>query len=236
MHLEVLDNLPPDPKESISLANLSERCHTDTGLLERVLRLPTSNNFVQAHPGGRFSHTAASLDFRTGSAGAKFLRTVCDEVLPTALILSRWLGKEDVRCEPQGTGGNVDNAFTFRDGLSGDSPFTIISNNPARSKDLHEGLDALNSLYPFTGFYDFEYMIERSLSSESARSESDTDQKMLVDVGGGSGAFLAQLLEDHPNVSPSHTVLQDLPHVIEMARHNPKLPAAVCLQAHDFFT
>lgn len=162
-------------------------------------------------------------------------RTVCDEATPASLRLSGWSGENDGRRQTQGMESNIGHVLTFRIGSPGNLS-TIMSENPARSSVSQGGLDALNSLYPFTGYYDFESIIERSLSSKSIACESETDQKVLVDVGGGSGAFLAQLLEDHPNLPPSHTVLQDLPHAINRARHNPKLPAGVRLQTHDFFS
>jgi hypothetical protein len=57
-----------------------------------------------------------------------------------------------------------------------------------------------------------------------------------VDVGGGHGACLRQILEKHPELDARSCVLQDRPDVVEMARAGGRLPEGVVLMEHDFRT
>lgn len=236
MHLQNLDNLPLDLRAGISPVGLGEKCNMDAGPLEGLLRLRTSNGVVYTSSSGQFSHSASALDLHNGCTSARLLWTEWDGAVSKSPIFIDWPGKYGVRREPQGLTSIIDNAFTYTDGSPGVSVCTITSKNATRSRNVHKGLDTLNSVFPSIGSYDLEAIIERSLSSESAIRENYSGRMTLVDVGGGSGDFLVQLLEEYPNLSPSHVALQDLPHVIELARRNPKLPERVRLQAHDFFS
>lgn len=234
--LKVFDQLPEDISRTIALDQLSEACAIDPELLRRLLRLPARRGVVQMQSNGNIGHTTISLGYRTGCASAHLLQTVCDEAMRTALELPAWLRVADHRRGTQGTQTNTDNVFTFRDGSDGESMFSIMSRDPERASNFHRGLDALHGVFPHTGFFNLEHIVERPLSSDRLGSDCVTDQKLLVDVGGGSGTFLAKILEDHPGLSPTRVVLQDLPHVIDVARRNPQVPPGMCLQAHDFFT
>jgi hypothetical protein len=56
----------------------------------------------------------------------------------------------------------------------------------------------------------------------------------LIDVGGGHGACLKQILDKYPQLEPKKCVLQDRPDVIKMAKSSGKLPADLVFMEHDF--
>jgi O-methyltransferase domain len=58
----------------------------------------------------------------------------------------------------------------------------------------------------------------------------------LVDVGGGHGACLKQILIAYPDLDAKKCVLQDRPDVIEMAKASGAMPEGLVLMAHDFRT
>jgi O-methyltransferase domain len=55
----------------------------------------------------------------------------------------------------------------------------------------------------------------------------------LVDVGGGHGACLKQILDKHPHLETKKCVLQGTPEVIKIAKSDGNLPADL---EHDFRT
>lgn len=59
--------------------------------------------------------------------------------------------------------------------------------------------------------------------------------RRILDIGGGNGTLLTQILEDHPG--PAGTLF-DLPHVVEAARSavTARLGTRVAVQGGDFFT
>jgi hypothetical protein len=81
--------------------------------------------------------------------------------------------------------------------------------------------------HPVVGHFDFSLL----------KSTSHEDQTVeLVDVGGGTGAPLKQILDKHPELDPKKCVLQDRLEMIEMAKGGELLPEGVVKQGHDFMT
>jgi len=58
----------------------------------------------------------------------------------------------------------------------------------------------------------------------------------LVDVGGGNGQAIIQILDAYPDLPPEKFVLQDLPDPIAHAKTSERLPKAVVKMEHDFWT
>lgn len=65
---------------------------------------------------------------------------------------------------------------------------------------------------PITGMYDFVW-IEEYIK----KHDIDSERPILVDVGGGKGQALRQILQENPSIPASRCVLQDQPEVIEQA-------------------
>jgi hypothetical protein len=55
-----------------------------------------------------------------------------------------------------------------------------------------------------------------------------------VNVGGGRGQSLKQIMDAHPELSPSRVILQDLPDPIAIARESGVLPEETVKLEHDF--
>lgn len=81
-------------------------------------------------------------------------------------------------------------------------------------------------LRPFTGVYDFGRLA----------TIDDSERIVLVDVGGGQGHAITQILEVHPNIKPEQCVLQDRKEVIASAREESGLPSGVKCMVHDYYT
>jgi O-methyltransferase domain len=116
------------------------------------------------------------------------------------------------------------NPYTWRHGQDGKSVWEIMAQYPERIQTFQEGLAEQETDLPTVGYYDFSKL----KTDEEGRME-------LVDVGGGQGQCLKQILQAHPDLSPSKVVLQDTPDVINIAKASGTLPDAVVKMEHDFY-
>ena len=73
------------------------------------------------------------------------------------------------------------------------------------------------------GHFDFSQLA----TTEEGRVE-------LVDIGGGHGACLKQILDKHPQLEAKKCILQDVPDVIKIAKSSGTLPPDLILMEHDF--
>jgi hypothetical protein len=117
------------------------------------------------------------------------------------------------------------NPYTWRHNQDGKSVWEIMAQYPERIETFQVGLAGQEAAVPIVGYYDFSKL----KTDEEGRVE-------LVDVGGGQGQSLLQILEAHPDLSPSKMVLQDTPDVIKLAKASNILPDSVVKMEHDFYT
>ena len=98
-----------------------------------------------------------------------------------------------------------------------------MAQDPERIQTFQIGLSGLDIAIPVVGHFDFS----RLAATEEGRVK-------LVDVGGGHGACLKQILDKHPELEAKKCVLQDVPDVIRMAEASGNLPGDLVLIEHDF--
>lgn len=96
--------------------------------------------------------------------------------------------------------------------------------DPDRWHAFQVGLGLADSLVPTTGYFDFE-----------ALATDDPERVAFVDVGGGIGNKLNEILKASPKLKPESTVLQDQPSTIEMAKKEKVPPEGVKMMEHDFW-
>ena len=103
--------------------------------------------------------------------------------------------------------------------------YNIMAQKPEQLKKFQTVLENMEKRKPLDALYDF---------SQLAASD---DQPVLVDVGGGTGKMIKQIMQAHPDLarSPEKFVLQDMEKSIEQARMADILPSGVKMMAHDFF-
>jgi hypothetical protein len=99
-----------------------------------------------------------------------------------------------------------------------------MAQNPERLKVFQMGMGNVESSVPIVGFYDFSQL-----------NTTDT-RPILVDVGGGAGHSIIQILQTHPELPPEKFILQDLSGPIAHAKASEMLPKDVVKMEHDFWT
>lgn len=113
----------------------------------------------------------------------------------------------------------------FNASNTGQTTWDIMAKDPDRWHTFQVGLGLADSLVPTTGYYDFDAL---------AVADGE-DRVALVDVGGGIGNKLNEILRASPNLKPESTVLQDQPSTIEIAKKESPAPKGVKMMQHDFW-
>lgn len=115
------------------------------------------------------------------------------------------------------------NPYTWGSGQDGTPVWAIMAQDPERLQTFQTGLSGLDLAIPVVGHFDFSQLA----TTEEGRVE-------LVDVGGGHGACLKQILDKYPQLEAKKCILQDLPDVIKIAKSSGTLPPDLVLMEHDF--
>lgn len=119
------------------------------------------------------------------------------------------------------------NPYTHRHGQDGVPVWAIMAQFPDRLKAFQLGLASQEDSVPIIGFYDFSSLYD---------PEDDGDRATLIDLGGGQGQSIMQILKAFPTLKPERMILQDLPEPIQQAQTSKLLPDGVQAMVHDFWT
>jgi len=122
------------------------------------------------------------------------------------------------------------NPYTFFSGQDGTPVWSIMAQDQEKLRIFQQGMSGIDVAIPVTGHFDFALL--RNSAEENERGIAE-----LVDVGGGHGAVLKQILDAYPEeLSARNAVLQDREDIISLAKESGVLPENVKLMAHDFMT
>jgi hypothetical protein len=216
LSLNVLQTIPTTG--SISLQDLAAGTDTQTPLLERLLRVVTRTGFL-INDNGAYKHTHTSLAY-AGPLGQLF--TPCyDEGIRALIRLPEYYM---VRNKEEAKNARY-SPFTWNEGQEGRSTFEILSTMPARTAGIHTLAMNVQHLRPYTGFFDYNKFVSE-----------DPKRPVFVDIGGGNGHVIKEILQSFPQIRPEQCILQDRPETLELARSTGLLPAGVQLLEHDYLT
>ncbi|KAB8210183.1 S-adenosyl-L-methionine-dependent methyltransferase [Aspergillus parasiticus] len=106
------------------------------------------------------------------------------------------------------------------------SYFAWLGENPSLAKDFQQWMTLKQQATPnWVDWFDVQGNLLHGFRNQS-------DDVLLVDVGGGEGHYLHAFNDKYPD-APGRRILQDLPQVISTINKTPKDTE---LMAHDFFT
>lgn len=149
-----------------------------------------------------------------------------DEFLASMVHFHSWM--TDVRVDDfREPDDPCRNPYTHRHGQDGTPVWEIMAQFPDRWKTFQLGFASQEESVPILGFYDYGSLFN---------AESDGDRKTLVDVGGGQGQSIKQILQAFPNLQANRMVLQDMDGPIEQVQAAGTLPLGVTPMVHDFWT
>lgn len=119
------------------------------------------------------------------------------------------------------------NPYTHRHNADGMPVWAVMAQFPDRLKAFQLGLMAQEDSVPIIGFFDFATLYDAT---------ADGDRTTLIDIGGGQGQSIIEILRNYPSLRPDKFILQDLPEPIQQAQTAGLLPDGVTTMVHDFWT
>jgi hypothetical protein len=115
----------------------------------------------------------------------------------------------------------LQNPYTWQHKQDGIPVWAIMGQDPEKLSTFQLAMSGLDQAIPVVGHFDFSLL------------KNEEGKPQLVDVGGGHGSVLKQILEKYPELDPKKCYLQDRADIIELAKT--VLPEAT-LMPHDFMT
>ncbi|KAK4164690.1 S-adenosyl-L-methionine-dependent methyltransferase [Cladorrhinum sp. PSN259] len=230
--LKILDAIPPTG--AISLSDLSEVTGAQESLIERMARILVQTGFLsQPSPSVlSYSHTKFSLSYLLDtptSPGYLFL-AMYDQWFKHVHNFDDYLEARGQLSSAREPDDPVRNPFTHYHGKDGTPVWEIMASNPEKLEQFQRGMSGIDVAIPVTGHFDFDAL--KNSEEENARGVVE-----LVDVGGGHGEVLKQILERHKALSAGSVVLQERADIARLAKGpGSVLPEGVSVQEHDFMT
>ena len=227
MSLGVLEKIPVNG--SISLAELQKVTGVQESFLERHLRMVVGTKFLEMNANYDYVHTKFSKAYAEVPGPGHFFQFMHDENLTSMVNLHSYVkerAKEDNK-PIQEPDDPLNCPYSRKHGMDGHSIWEIMAQYPDRIRTFQLAFMSQEESVPIIGFYDFGALYS---------PKTDGDRPTLVDVGGGQGQSIIQILKAFPSLKPERMVLQDLPEPIAQGKESKALPDAVTAMVHDFWT
>ncbi|CAN9364713.1 unnamed protein product [Alternaria alternata] len=191
------------PDEGISLEDLATKLKVDYKLIERFAAFLLSIGVLTSPAPGHVAHSPSSKAF-TDPRVAQFYSYLFDFFMgPT----TRWTAyfAENGLAEPPRSNRSPGG---FALGMPDKTAYEIMAAIPGLATRMN-GAMAIDGDIPVTGVYDFSWI--------ATYAAGDEKRVLIVDVAGGKGQALKDILEETPAIPAARCVLQDQPHVIDEA-------------------
>ncbi|KAH0846140.1 O-methyltransferase [Fonsecaea pedrosoi] len=237
MGLGVFEKIPVDG--SISLAELSRVTGVQDSLLgtgsrllfakARLMGVSRKNDNFDSSLALNSSSRPLNMTYIQVPGPGNFFQFINDECLATLVHFHSYVKERAAQDgKPvQEPDDPLRNPYTHRHGMDGHPVWEIMAQFPDRLRAFQLGFMSQEDSVPIIGFYDYSALYD---------PEHDGDRATLVDVGGGQGQSIIQILQAFPTLRPDHMVLQDLPEPIAQAQNSKLLPEGVTAMVHDFWT
>lgn len=197
---------------SISKSDLADKVNATESLIERQMRGLVGTGFFGQTDDGDYKHTKFSESFidTTKPGPGTFFQAMFDVYLSPTLHFDQYMvdnKPESGRYEAPRS--NFHNPVVQYYGKDGQSVWDVMASIPEVMRTFQISLQAVDQIVPPVGpFYDF---------SQFKATGADDQQIQIVDVGGGYGKVLREIISATPDLDPSKCVLQDVQNVIGMA-------------------
>lgn len=197
------------PDEGISIQDLTTKLGVEYSLIERFSNFLLAAGVLSSPAPGLVAHTTNSKAFQDARV-SQFYSYLFDFFMgPT----TRWPeyfavnGLAEPRRSNRSPGG-------FALGQPDKTAYEIMAAIPGLATRMN-GAMAIDGDIPVTGVYDFSWVSKHAESNSEGRP-------LIVDVAGGKGQALKDILEENPSIPANKCVLQDQPHVIAEATEEHK--------------
>jgi hypothetical protein len=200
---KVFDSIPEEG--SISISELATKVKGEESLLDRFSTYLISSGILESPNPGFIAHTPRSLAYQTDQLPAGFISHVYHFFLRPMASWSAYFENTGL-VEPK-------NASKIPLGLGtgyADSDlYSILDAEPKLAKLFNSAQVRSTNVYPLKGTYSFDW-IRNILVKE-------TERLAIVDVGGGGGSALRNILVDNEFIPPTQCAVFDLPKTVQSA-------------------
>ncbi|TPX17556.1 uncharacterized protein E0L32_012149 [Thyridium curvatum] len=203
---KVFDLIPEEG--DISLSELANKVHGDERLLERFSSYLVAAEMLTSPAPGRVAHTESSRHFQTGGPAAGFLVHVFNFFLRPMAYWPSFFDKnglaepKDLRMIPLGLAtGHPDSSL-----------YEVLDAEPTLARLFNLAQARSADIYCLKGVYDFSWI--QSIGPQPG------ERLAIVDVGGGSGLALRDILIGNAYIPPQQCAVFDLPKTIEGAKRD----------------
>ena len=97
---------------------------------------------------------------------------------------------------------------TFANGVPEKSFYEMMAQDPEQLSRFFQSMEVVEKAQPTTRIYDFTWLVKKA--------ETEPEQLVFIDVGGGKGHCLAAILNEFPGLPSSRCMLQDRDEVIKL--------------------
>ncbi|KAF2087443.1 O-methyltransferase [Saccharata proteae CBS 121410] len=220
MEWEVFDQIPASG--SISYSDLGTAVNADVAVLRRICWALVSTSLLAQPTPTTLAHTPHSLIFRSTTTHANLFKGLVDRGLRPFTFWPSYFAAYGRREPGAPTPSPYGHAFgqpdkTFWDLLQG-----------RELTEFNRQMEHGDRMMPVAGMFPFEWIKENEGLVEGTTA-------LVVDVGGGRGRTLAQVMESG-GVPGDRCVLQDQKSVVDEAeRLDVERLRGVTMMGHDFF-
>ncbi|XWW93084.1 hypothetical protein V2A60_001012 [Cordyceps javanica] len=208
---KIFDNIPLDG--AISIADLADKTGGQEQLLRRFADYLVASEVLAAPSVDEVAHTARSTSYRSTELAANFITHVYQFFLRPMSVWSSYFETHglaepsDARSIPLGLGtGHPDLDL-----------YGVLDAEPELARLFNLAQERSAGIYSLKGVYDFAWMEEKLRSSQPDDGGGPT-RPAIVDVGGGHGLALREIVADNPFIAPSRCAVFDLPKTVSAAR------------------
>ncbi|KAK3935591.1 putative O-methyltransferase [Diplogelasinospora grovesii] len=197
---KVFDLIPDE--DDISISELAARVGCEEPLLERFSNYLVAVQILDSPATGRLTHTARSLVYRSGEIPAGFIVHVYTFFLRPMACWSAYFEKNGL-AEPK-------EAHSIPLGIATGHPdldlYGILDAEPNLAKLFNRAQAGSAGIHSLKGVYDFNWM--HGVLGQSG------ERPVIVDMGGGSGLALRDILVDNAFIPSERCFVFDLPQAI----------------------
>ncbi len=207
---KVFDLIPEEA--SISLQDLAAKTGGEEALLERFSNYLIAAAILKSPTPGHVAHTARSHAYKTGGIAAMFLVHVHTFLLHPVACWPAFFEKNGLR-EPK-------HANVIPLGLATGHPdlglYDVLDAEPKLAELFNRAQAGSAGIYSLKNVYDFGWM-------QAALARSGKERVAIVDIGGGSGLALRDIVADNTFLDAAQCAVLDLPKTIAGAKRKDSL-------------
>ncbi|KAK7999623.1 o-methyltransferase-like protein [Apiospora arundinis] len=213
----VFDLVPLDG--NIGLEALASKIGWESAVLVRFINVVLIQGILEEPEPRLYKHSPSSIAFREDRMRSYYQ-------LGSWSVPSWWKVSDYLKTHaPEDLYNNLKSPFSYWRGAEGKTYYQLLEEDPAFSDVWHKGMAQAAPFNPVLGMFPFRDMRKAV--------EAEPDRAFVVDVGGGRGNALVDMMKECGGSFGAPMVLQDMKEVLQ--GDDPVRIEGVQVMPHDFY-